>query len=464
MKTQLSFDSLFPEEHPPAATHKTDDSSAQFPYRFVSDVDHFLDYCAGVKVSLTKTSQTLGRKHLQALDELLSVKDENANAYSAQEFYPYIDFIFRLTLSSRLLEIQTTSTTPILQMTDRLSAFKQFSEPEKYCTLLETMWVDMNWDEFNDGRANTATLTHTAVFEALRPTEPGKRWNLVNPKTEIGELLSIETRDWQHLFQYLEWLGLWICAPDTEKIQGHYRKNPYFVKSISATELGKQIMSILLFERNLQVWNMPLRRLYDQHEWMAGAPLDYVTYAGLSKTGSQQLNKIALEDQSDQPFYMPFRSVFPEGKLNNALSRTQQSMQEGAYTFRITYSQGVWRTIKLPGTCTMDDLHTEILSAYAFDDDHLYSFFMDSRKWSNHCIASPEDDFGHPDASKTRIDSIGLHEKQKFLYLFDYGAEWTFNVKLEEIAKSNTERFKPYVVNGGGTGPEQYFDWEEDEE
>lgn len=459
MKNQLSFDSLF-LEHTPAAIDETNDSSAQFPWRFVLDVDRFLNYCAGANVSLTKTSQTLGRKHLQALDTLLSVQAENANAYSSQEFYPYIDFIFRLTRSCRLIDVVASDANSILQMTDRFSSFRRFNNAEKYCTLLETMWVDMDWDDFTNGRTNNASLTYLAVFDTLRQTKSDMKFSLTHPKTEIEELLNLETHDWQHLLQYFEWLGLWVCEPDFEKIQKHYRKNAYFATTISVTEIGKQMMSILLFERNLQVWNRPLRRLHGQNEWLSGAPLDYMVDTDLSKKDAKRLHKIASDDQSQQPFYLPFRIVFPDSKLENALPRAQKSIQKGSYTFRVTYSRDSWRIIKLPGVCTMHDLHNEIVAAYAFDDDHLYSFFMDKKKWSNHCIVSPDDYSWHPDASKSRIDSIGLLEKQQFLYLFDYGEEWTFHVRLEEIYEDNTDYFKPYVVDGSGTGPVQYEDWE----
>lgn len=186
MKKQLSFNIHIPEQEAQESTSQPTHFELEFPNRFIADVDSFLNYCSNTPISLTKTTKTFSRKHLQELNERLSVKAERVNAYSSQEFYPYIDFIYRLGISSRMLEMQTVRSTPVLRTTDRLTLFNGFSVAEKYCSLLETFWVDMDWDDLVSGKLNPVLLKHIAVFDALRHTEPGKRWNIVNAKTTIG--------------------------------------------------------------------------------------------------------------------------------------------------------------------------------------------------------------------------------------------------------------------------------------
>jgi Plasmid pRiA4b ORF-3-like protein len=64
-------------------------------------------------------------------------------------------------------------------------------------------------------------------------------------------------------------------------------------------------------------------------------------------------------------------------------------------------------------------------------------------------------------ASKVRIETLNLKPKQKFLYLFDYGDEWCFEV---EFLKEGTEEemFSPRIVDSRGKSPEQYPDNEDD--
>lgn len=86
---------------------------------------------------------------------------------------------------------------------------------------------------------------------------------------------------------------------------------------------------------------------------------------------------------------------------------------------------------------------------------------MDGKRWSNDCIASPYDDFGHPNAAEVQIGDVGLETKLKFLYLFDYGNEWCFVVEVENIMQQAGEQFIPYVKEKKGKAPAQYTeDWD----
>lgn len=460
MKIQLSFDMFDQDEKSTLPNH----SASEFPDRFIDDVNCFIEYCSTTTISLTKTTKTLSRKHLQKLNELLSIKADNVNAYSSQEFYPYIDFIFKIMQSSRLFEIQMNGKNLIPGDMDRFSVFKDFTTLEKYCFLLETFWVDMNWYDLLERNADQVLHAYSTVFAALYPTEPNKKWNIVNPKTEIGELLQIETLNWQKFFRYFEWFGLWKCEPDIERMNNSYRKNAFYVKNITVTELGKQMMPILLIDRNLQLWNIAFRKLYNIVEWIPGMPRDYVFDFGMSTEDANKLKVISHEDQSLQPFYLPFVPLFAEGTLNKTLPRIQNSFINGAYTLRVNYDKNIWRKIKLPTTATMEDLHNVILDAYDFDDDHLYSFFTDGKKWSDYCIASPYEGPDHADASKIQIGSIGMLKNQPIVYVYDYGYEWTFTINLEEIDAQNTENFTPCLIDGIGVAPVQYFFLEDEED
>lgn len=76
-----------------------------------------------------------------------------------------------------------------------------------------------------------------------------------------------------------------------------------------------------------------------------------------------------------------------------------------------------------------EDLHNSIHEAFGFDNDHMYSFFMDGEAWSNNRLTCPYDERG-PYVNEVKIGELDLYEKQEFLYLFDFGDEWRFNVKV----------------------------------
>jgi hypothetical protein len=94
-----------------------------------------------------------------------------------------------------------------------------------------------------------------------------------------------------------------------------------------------------------------------------------------------------------------------------------------------------------------------IQEAFNFDADHLYSFFIIGKAWDHsdfeyyHHDADPQTPLAkkmrtmlsmmqgsHPEqrlpATKVRMESLNLKPKQKFLYLFDYGDGWRFEVEV----------------------------------
>lgn len=69
------------------------------------------------------------------------------------------------------------------------------------------------------------------------------------------------------------------------------------------------------------------------------------------------------------------------------------------------------------------------------------------------------------DVRTTTVESLGLEPGQSFLYLFDYGDEWRFTVKLSRIGAASEPGVEyPRIVEVVGEAPPQYPNWEDDEE
>jgi len=235
------------------------------------------------------------------------------------------------------------------------------------------------------------------------------------------------------------------------------------------------------------------------------------------------------------------------------------------YTFHVSLpGHGrVWRKLELVAEATLEDLHVAIQSAYDFDADHLYSFFMSGKPWDSateyslpdgagsfgdfsvfegeateDALLDPEaEDVALPasadmrtmfaalkenpemreqflqefakqtgipasmaemvlsnigtlmddvsdeeldeiletdgedeediagDVRTTSLDSLALKKGKTFLYLFDYGDEWRFKVKVEAVNnKADPNAAYPRLVEAVGEAPAQYADWEEEEE
>jgi len=126
------------------------------------------------------------------------------------------------------------------------------------------------------------------------------------------------------------------------------------------------------------------------------------------------------------------------------------------------YRNGIWRKIRISAAATLDDLSDAILTAFDFDDDHLYAFYMDQklRKRGVPTYYSPQCGGGSSRADRCMLEEFGFQPKQKFLYLYDFGDEWHFVMTFEkEIDEATPTAF---VVASKGEAPAQYW-CEEDE-
>jgi hypothetical protein len=134
------------------------------------------------------------------------------------------------------------------------------------------------------------------------------------------------------------------------------------------------------------------------------------------------------------------------------------------YIFKATYLRDpdIWRKIEISEDQTLDDLHHAVRRSVAFDDDHLYSFFLSGRAWDRDTeFTSPRSGKGRG-AADVKIGDLSLRRKQRFLYLFDYGDEHHFEVQLMDATQD--VRY-PRVVESHGQEPSQYGreeDWDED--
>lgn len=166
------------------------------------------------------------------------------------------------------------------------------------------------------------------------------------------------------------------------------------------------------------------------------------------------------------------------------MPRTRHQPEPPIFTFRARILGGfyapeaarsVWREIEVAANQTLADLGEAIPLAFGFDDPHLWSFFLSGRAWdttTEYALDSQPDPFGGPRARAARRVEIqavplpGATGKKEFLFLFDYGDEWHFGVKLlRQSPRVDPGARYPRVVAQVGEAPPQYPDVEElDEE
>jgi hypothetical protein len=155
-----------------------------------------------------------------------------------------------------------------------------------------------------------------------------------------------------------------------------------------------------------------------------------------------------------QPTFQPF---FPEWRRN--LEFPDSERREGLFVFRVSLDK-VWRLIAMPFNATLDELADFILDSVDFDDkDHLFEFTYRDRLGGKASVFHPEMDEG-PWADQKTVGELPLEPGQTMTFVFDFGDNWKFTVKLERIEPSRS-RQRPRIIERHGKAPPQYPDWDE---
>lgn len=130
-----------------------------------------------------------------------------------------------------------------------------------------------------------------------------------------------------------------------------------------------------------------------------------------------------------------------------------------SYVISVSVGTGCYRHIRISGDRTLDDFAACILESFDFYFDHLYSFFMDNKWWSDvNCYNHPYSE-EPPYADRVKLAQLGLQKGTAFKFLFDFGDEWRFQCKVLRVIDEDTP--EELIVRSVGKSPEQYPDYED---
>jgi Plasmid pRiA4b ORF-3-like protein len=123
------------------------------------------------------------------------------------------------------------------------------------------------------------------------------------------------------------------------------------------------------------------------------------------------------------------------------------------------------RRVELAADQTLAELGEAIPAAFGFVDDHLWSFFLSGKPWDRASEYARLDDppFDGPERGADGL-RVGDAPAKEFLFLFDYGDEWHFGVKLVRTGEAEPGARYPRVVASKGQAPPQYPDLDDEDD
>jgi len=187
------------------------------------------------------------------------------------------------------------------------------------------------------------------------------------------------------------------------------------------------------------------------------------------------MNSLAIESPTDLVmFELPedagfgflqtaFEAWFPQWQ--KVYGADVRCSRRGLYIFKVNLdprffnSGGPWRRLAVPDRATLHQVADAILRAYKFDDEHLYDFKFRDQLGKARVYNHPGAREG-PFATDITLRESGLPEKGLINFVYDYGDDWRFVLRLEGIAAPDKRSRRPKVIESEGRPPVQYPDLE----
>ncbi len=384
---------------------------AERPGPILHDFDVVLEYIGleGVKAN--------GKHNLLPMDAITILDDRLSRPLRLQlkrpllKSHPYLQALHMLLRATGLTRVEA-SDGPARLVVDAgmVEQWHKLNPTEQYFNLLEAAFVHATPEMIGErGRRFNGSLS-TCVLEWERLPARGTRFDLKRPTFVyvMGRQL--------YLVAFVDLFGLMEVEHPAFPIQ------PWVPAALGHTPFGDALFA-LIRQRELH--------------------FDFPDAEG------NATHSFGLWQRHFQPY-------FPQWRAN--LHVPEPGFREGVFHFKVSLGS-MWREIAITDRMNLDELAFAILDAVEFDSDHLYEFSYRDQRGRMATASHAYCDEG-PYAADIEIGALPLAPGQSMTFLFDFGHNWQFNVKLEKIAPPNPKMKKPKVVAKRGAAPKQYPDAE----
>jgi len=112
----------------------------------------------------------------------------------------------------------------------------------------------------------------------------------------------------------------------------------------------------------------------------------------------------------------------------------------------------VYRTIQIQASATFYHLHMALQEAFGWHDGHLHSFMLDGEEIGMNEFNEFEEDEVQ-DEHSIHLSKKLFREKQKFIYLYDFGDNWKHQITVTKFIEAKEGTFYPRCVRGARNTP-----------
>ena len=395
------------------------------PSSVVRDFEIFMNFIAAHDLEAGGVNELLPIKFLPELNALLTKPLDLALQRPVQKSFANINGLFMLGRASGLLILQRSEKKARFAVdSEALENWQSLSQVERYFTLVET-WIVRSSTESVGERASlfdSPLYSLKRLFDDLR----SKGTNVKDNKFFQDSGFRLYGAHNIALAEMFGWLKIKHGAGETGK--------SWAIEKIEITNFGAAMLSKLL--DNFQTLD---------YDWQNAAEIENVEF---------DANAFNLLQTIFQPYFPEWQNIFrlPQTETTN-----------GIYIFKVSLDKKTWRRIAVSSNDVLDVLHDAIQKAFEFDNDHLYQFSFRNQFGIEQRVPHPmcEEEFS---TDEFEIKDLPLRIGETMEYVFDFGDYWQFTVELEKIEPPNPKFKRAKILESHGKAPEQYPDWEDDDE
>ena len=389
------------------------------------DFEKFLDFVAANNLEASGINELLPLKSLRELNALLSKPLDIALKRPVQKSFANINGLFMLGRAIGLLVLRRDEKSAKFAV-DRevLDIWQSLNSVERYFTLVET-WIVRSSVEMIGEHAG---LFNSPLYSLKRLLD-----NLESKGSNVGENKFFQESGFvlygSHNIALAEMFG-WLEITHGAGAGG----KSWMIEQINKTNFGAAIISKLLDIYETRGFN-----------WENVAEIEDLEF---------DANTFNLLQSSFQPYFPKWQNVFRLPRVEKA---------NGIFVFKVSLGKKTWRRIAVSSADVLDDLHDAIQKAFEFDNDHLYEFSFRNGFGVTQRVPHPmcEEEFS---TDEFKIKDLPLRVGEKMKYVFDFGDYWQFTVELEAIQPPNPKFKKAKILESHGKSPEQYPNWEDEDE
>lgn len=116
----------------------------------------------------------------------------------------------------------------------------------------------------------------------------------------------------------------------------------------------------------------------------------------------------------------------------------------------IGISPMIWRRFLVSGDSTLSDLHYILQLVMGWSDYHLNCFVIHGKRYG---VDNASCLFISEDTDEVRIADLGLREREKFRYEYDFTDRWHHQLRVEAILHPDESLTTPVCVAGSRSAP-----------